>query len=239
MKQLLIKLCYSIIGITNVYAVDNNLILIGTTGDYPPLTYRTESGYRGKDIEIIMGFAKTEHLVIKFIPTTWQTISQDLSSGKFDAAIGGVSETPARKQLFYLSDAIESSAKVPLIRCSDSNRFTSFASIDSESIVVVENRGGTNQDFALQHIKHAALILYPQNYKALDSLNQTKTLADVMFTDDVEVQYRHKINPQLCLANIPEKFPSSNKVFLFAKTNKGQELNKLFNSWWQLNKLSY
>ena len=50
-----------------------------------------------------------------------------------------------------------------------------------------------------------------------------------MFTDDVEVQYRHKINPQLCMANIPEKFPSSNKVFIFAKTNKGQELNKLFN----------
>ena len=73
MKQLLIKLCYSIIGITNVYAADNNLILIGTTGDYPPLTYRTESGYRGKDVEIIMEFAKTEHLVIKFIPTTWQT----------------------------------------------------------------------------------------------------------------------------------------------------------------------
>ena len=168
-----------------------------------------------------------------------QTISQDLSCGKFDAAIGGISENPERKQLFYLSDAIESSAKVPLIRCSDSNRFTSFASIDSESIVVVENRGGTNQDFALQHIKNAALILYPQNYKALDSLNQTKATADVMFTDDVEVQYRHKINPQLCMANIPEKFPSSNKVFIFAKTNKGQELNKLFNSWWQLNKQSY
>ena len=52
---------------------------------------------------------------------------------------------------------------------------------------------------------------------------------DVMFTDEVEVRYHHQINPQLCLANIPEKFPARNKVFLFAKTDKGQYLNQLFN----------
>lgn len=239
MKKLLLSISCCIIGFTNAYAANNSSILIGTTGDYPPLTYHTESGYSGKDIKIIMDFAKVEHLVIKFTPTTWQTMSQDLSSGKFDAAVGGISENQSRRELFYLSDAIESSAKVPLIRCSDSMRFTSFADIDQESVVVVENRGGTNQDFALQHIKHATLVLYPKNYKALNSLSDIKSPTDVMFTDDVEVQYRHQINPQLCLANIPEKFPSSSKVFIFAKTNKGQKLTQLFNSWWQLNKLNY
>ncbi len=239
MRQLFIKLCCCIIGVVNVYATDNNVILIGTTGDYPPLTYRTESGYRGKDIKIIMDFAAAEHRIIKFIPTTWQTMSEDLLNDKFNIAVGGVSDNPKRRELFYLSDAIASSAKVPLIRCSDRERFTKFANIDSESIVVVENRGGTNQDFALQHIQHAALVLYPQNDKALAGLSNLKTPTDVMFTDDVEVQYQHQINPLLCLANIPEKFPASNKIFLFAKTNKGQKLNKLFNSWWRLNKLNY
>ncbi len=238
MKKLLIILgC--IIGSSNIFAVNNNSILIGTTGDYPPLTLYTESGYSGKDITIIMNFAKAKNLVIKFVPTTWQTMSQDLSSGKFDAAVGGISENQNRKQLFYLSDAIESSAKAPIIRCNDSARFTHFADIDQESVVVVENRGGTNQDFALQHIKHATLVLYQKNYSALDSLTNAKAQSDVMFTDDVEVLYRHQINPQLCLANIPEKFPASSKVFLFAKTDKGQELTKLFNEWWVLNKSKY
>ena len=113
MKKLLISLCCGVIGVTNAYAANNNLILIGTTGDYPPLTFRSESGYSGKDIEIIMNFAKDENLSIKFIPTTWQAMSQDLSSNKFDAAVGGISENQSRKELFYLSDAIESSAKVP------------------------------------------------------------------------------------------------------------------------------
>ncbi len=104
---------------------------------------------------------------------------------------------------------------------------------------MVENRGGTNQSFALEQIKHATVVLYPQNATALASLTQANLKTDVMFTDDIEANYRHELNPQLCIANISQKFPKSNKVFLFTKTNTGKKLSKLFNRWWQLNKSNY
>ena len=210
----------------------NNSILVGTTGDYPPLTYVVDDTYQGTDIEIIQKFAKANHITIKFVPTTWSNLNHDLSSGKFDVAVGGIMDNPSRKKLFYLSDAIESSTKVPLIKCRDIKRFSSFASIDNEGVIIAENRGGTNQEFALQHIKFGTIVLYPKNFSSLDSITASEFSSDVMFTDNTEAEYRHKINPELCIAPIREKFPSNNKVFMFAKTSRGYKLVKLFNSWW-------
>lgn len=208
------------------------VILVGTTGDYPPLTAKSESDFSGIDIDIIKKFAKDNNLNLKFVPTTWQTLSNDLSSSKFVIAVGGISANPERSKLFYLSNAIESSAKAAMIRCTDKQRFTNFAAIDSESVIVSENRGGTNQDFALKNIKHATIRLVAKNDASIVSLISVPPLADVMFTDDIEISYRHEQNPKLCLAQIPEKFPGSPKIFLFAKTAEGQKLQQLFNEWW-------
>ncbi|AUR52646.1 transporter substrate-binding domain-containing protein [Aquella oligotrophica] len=207
-------------------------ILVGTTGDYPPLSAKTESGFVGKDIDIIKNFAADNHLDLRFVTTSWQNLSDDLSSGKFILAVGGISENPERSKLFYLSIPIESSAKVPMIRCSDRVKYSRFALIDNESVIVSENRGGTNQDFALKNIKHAVIRLTPKNDIAIASLTMTPPLADVMFTDSIEADYRHHVNHNLCLADIPEKFPGSPKVFIFAKTEVGRKLQQLFNQWW-------
>lgn len=213
------------------YAMDNP-ILIGTTGDYPPLSQATESGFVGRDIEIIQQFAKDNQLTIKWVKTSWPNLASDLQQNKFALAVGGISYNEKRAALFYTSLAIESSAKVAMIRCSDVNRFHSFNDIDQESITIVENRGGTNQDFALTHIKNARVIIVKQNESAINSLTSNNALADVMFTDDTEVAYRHTINQRLCQANLFESFPSSPKIFLFAKTESGLTLAQIFNAWW-------
>lgn len=49
--------------------------------------------------------------------------------------MGGISATTKRGKLFYLLNAIESSAKVVIIRCSDKAKFTNFAAIDKESVI--------------------------------------------------------------------------------------------------------
>ena len=143
---------------TKSFAIGDDL-LVGTTGDYPPLTFITESGFVGKDINILNDFAKANHFKVRFIHSSWPTLSNDLRSGKFTMAIGGISATPERSKSFYLSMPIESSGKVPLVNCKFSSQFKNFAAIDRESIVVVENRGGTNQDFAITNIHHASILL--------------------------------------------------------------------------------
>lgn len=211
------------------------VIKVGTTGDYPPLTQKTVTGYSGQDICIINDFAKHFNYSLKFESTTWSKLSTDLNSGKFTLAVGGISGTPARAAQFNLSNPIESSAKVAMIRCSDQLRFNSFASIDNESVTVIENRGGTNELFALQHLTKATIKLVPGNYTAIASLTMEPPGADVMFTDDTEVRYHHVLDGKLCQANLVESFPQPSKVFLFSRNILGVKLQQQFNSWWQLN----
>ncbi len=184
----IIYLLLSVIWATFCYA-NNQVLLVGTTGDYPPLTLKTESGYTGTDIQIIQAFAQAKKLSIKFISTTWPGLTQDLLNHKFDVAVGGISENPTRNKLFYRSQTITTTAKAALIRCGDQQRFKSLASIDTESVLIVENRGGTNQDFALSNIKLASILLVRLNQDALARLTNGGNLADVLFTDDVEIKY--------------------------------------------------
>lgn len=212
----------------------SDVLVVGTTGDYPPLTYLSESGYQGSDITLIKRFAKENNLKLIFKATTWSHLTQDLAAGKFDIAVGGISVNPERSKLFLLSDPINYTAKAALIRCKDEARYTSLPAIDNESTIVIENRGGTNQAFAMENIKHATLVLVSENFKALAALsesNSNMTHADVMFTDDVEIAYRHQLNPLLCQANLAEKFPATPKVFLFANSSTGKKFQQLFNRW--------
>ena len=105
----IVYLLMSVIWSTLGYA-NNNMLLVGTIGDYPPLTLKTESGYVGVDIQIIQDFAQDKPLEVKFIQTTWPSLTQDLLDNKFDIAIGGISENPARSKAFYLSQTITTTA---------------------------------------------------------------------------------------------------------------------------------
>ena len=52
----------------------NEILLVGTTADYPPLTYKVGSDYAGSDIKIVQDFAKSQNMDIKFIATSWQCL---------------------------------------------------------------------------------------------------------------------------------------------------------------------
>jgi cyclohexadienyl dehydratase len=232
----LVVLCSCVfVGIT-ASANAGETLLVGTTGDYPPLTYKVGANYAGSDVKIIQDFAKSQNMDIKYVATSWQTLSNDLINKKFMVAVGGISASPERSIHFYPSSAVDETHKVAMIKCSDINRFSSFASIDNEKVTIVENRGGTNQDFAIKNINHAPILLVSSNFDALGIVSGTQNTNAhpfVMFTDNVEVDYRHRINPLLCQAKIPEKFSSSDKVFLFAKNPEGLKLRDTFNNWWK------
>jgi cyclohexadienyl dehydratase len=231
MKKL--GLVLSLILVNSLAAAAPSELLVGTPGDYPPLSYRTSAGaYTGHDIQIIQDFAAAHQLTVKFVATTWSTLNQDLANNKFAVAVGGISQNPVRTQKFLLSKPVGFTQKAALIRCSDRERFSSLAAIDQESVIVVENRGGTNQDFALATLQTAPILLLSDNFKALARLTSTTAPADVMFTDDVEISYRKQLNPELCQAQLAQTFPLTAKVFLFNRNNSGYELSTQFNAWW-------
>ena len=205
---------------------------VGSTGDYKPLTwYDPASGtFSGTDIDLIEAFAKDQGVEIRFVKTTWPTLSADLSSGKFTAAIGGISRTPERAKEFLLSTTIRTTGKVALVRCGDVSRFGSLTDIDQPATTVVENRGGTNEAFALSNIKHAVLILVPNNAAPFSYLKDRR--ADVMFTDSIEALYQAKNSDgTLCAVNPERPYTHVEKVVLFARDKR--KLRDTFNTWFK------
>ena len=77
---------------------EKELLLVGTTGDYNPVSFlnKETNTYEGIDIELSQLYAKEHNLKLKFIPTTWPTLLEDTIDNKFDFAICGITITEKR-----------------------------------------------------------------------------------------------------------------------------------------------
>lgn len=83
------------------------VLMVGTTGDYRPLTFREESGeYWGFGIDLAGALAARLGVKVEFVQTSWPTLTADVITDpqKFDLAIGGITITDDRKKVMLMSD---------------------------------------------------------------------------------------------------------------------------------------
>ena len=194
-------------------ARDAGVIRFGTPADYAPFSVVTAGGVSGSDIELALQFAGALGLRPIFIHSSWRTLLDDLAADRFDIAVGGVSLTPARHAVTEASAPLARSGKTAIGRCADLRRLGSFAVIDSPSVTVIENPGGTNEDFARRRLQHARLTVHVDNMTVFDELLAGH--ADAMFTDEAEVTVLVHRHTELCRL-LSEAFEATDKVFLTA-----------------------
>jgi cyclohexadienyl dehydratase len=195
-----------------VYA--SGLLRIGTTGDYAPFSLEARGELEGADIELGKAIAVRLGLRPVFVRTRWDTLIADLAADRFDLALGGVSVTPPRAAAGMFTAPYEQGGKTLIARCRDRARFASLAAVDRPSVRVVVNPGGTNQDFVREHIRHATVSVHPDNRTIFDDLLSGR--ADVMVTDDVEVELETRREPALC-RTFPGVLTHSVKAILVAR----------------------
>ncbi len=211
---------------------------IGLTGDYPPLSYLNDSGqFSGFDVDMSRNFVnylseKTGvKIKVQYVRTTWSEIQNDLKSGKFDIAMGGVTFTKKRASQFLLSNPVLANGKIALTTLENSDKYGSLKAIDKSNVFVVENIGGTNESFAKKNLKSANIILLKNNLDTFKYLQDGK--ATVMITDLIEGKYRQKETKHskvpLVVANLDKPFTTSSKVYMVNMNDKG--LLKQINRW--------
>ena len=182
-------------------------LLVGTTGDYRPLTFREPetSEYWGFGIELAQAIADSIGVPVAFVRTSWPTLTADVLAEPqtFDLAIGGITITEARLATMLMSEGYLANGKTILCQTEDTARFHSLADIDRPDVRVMVNPGGLNEQFANQNLTHATIIVHPNN-EAIPSLI-AKGQADVMITEITEAPWYVQTDPRLAapLLNAP------------------------------------
>jgi len=174
----------------------SGVLRIGTPGDYAPFSLERAGSLEGMDIVLAEQLARALGVQPLFVRTSWRTLLPDLRADAFDMAVGGISATTERAAAGALSRAYLHGGKVLLVHCAEARRFDTLAAVDSPQVRVVENAGGTNEQFARRELTHAHLTVVAHNARALDVLLQGA--AQVMVTDDTEAALQSLLHPELC-----------------------------------------
>lgn len=199
----------------------NGVLLIGTTGDYHPLTFLEPDGrYTGFGIEVAEIIAKELGVGIRFVPTSWPTLTADVleEPQKFDLAIGGITITDKRLETMLMSEGYLANGKTILCRRTDADKFKSLEDIDKPEVKVMVNPGGTNELLAKEKLTHATIIVHQSNLEIPGLI--AEGVADIMITEITEAPYYISIDERLAAPLIDKPFTNG---FIGVLMRKGQD----------------
>lgn len=172
-------------------------------GDYRPFSYqKADMAYEGIDVDLITAFSASLGAKPEWIKTSWANLMPDLTAGKCDIVVGGVSVTTERQKKAFFSAPYMVNGKTPIARCADVRKFQTVADIDKPSTRVIFNPGGSNERFARANFKQAKMTLHGENITIFDEILANR--ADVFVTESAEAITQQKLKPGLCAIN-PDK----------------------------------
>lgn len=187
--------------------VGRGRLLVATTGDYRPLSYRERNGdYWGFGIEMAEQIARRIGVGVEFVQTSWPTLTADVLAEPqaFDLAIGGITITEARKASMLMSEGYLANGKTILCRAEDAGKYRSLADIDKPEVRVMVNPGGLNQKFANERLTHATIMVYDRNEEIPNQVAEGK--ADMMITEITEAPWYVQNDTRLAAPLLSQPF---------------------------------
>ena len=186
--------------------LEHDTLRVCTTGDYKPFTYKDpETGeYSGLDIRMAKDMAAELGVEVRFVQTTWGTLIDDMTAGKCNISMGGISINLERQQRAYFSTPALVTGKSPITRCENVDQYQTVDQINSSGVTVVVNPGGTNEQYARANLDNAEILVHDDNRTIFSRVANGD--ADLMVTDAVEAKLQANLNDELCAVHPQDPF---------------------------------
>ena len=191
MKKLLIGIILGLVFLTGCSRNENQLILVTEAG-FAPYEYYENGKIVGVDIDIANEIANYigKELVVKDI--AFDSIINELNSGKADFAAAGMSITPERLQEVDFSIEYITSNQVVIVR-KDSN--ITMNEIDGKNIAV--QLGNVADSYATKNYKNSKIVRQKKYLTMVEDLKASKV--DLIIMDNLPAQEIIKANDGLKL----------------------------------------
>ena len=200
---------------------ERGILLVGTTGDYRPLSYKDpETGeYWGFGIDVAGEIAGSLGVSVSFVPTSWPTLSADVQTPElFDLAIGGITITDARLETMDMSEGYLRNGKTILCRKAEADKYKTIEDLNKPEVRVMVNPGGLNEKFARENLPSCTLIVYEKNEEIPSQVAEGK--ADVMITEITEAPWYVRNDTRLAAPLLDSPFTHGQIGVLMRKGRK-------------------
>ena len=211
-------------------STNDNVIVVGIDGEYPPYSYIDENGKAvGFDVESIQWIAEQKGFEVEIAPTAWDGIIPALLAGKIDMVYSGMSVTPEREAQVTFSNPYW---EVNQGLVGKAGTTATVADFEAGKLVIGVQRSCSAdqwmQDFFgmetyNQMVKDGKIKLYDSFPQSMVALEQG--LVECVIFDDVNIETYIKGNDAFQMIGIIE----TGEVYAIAMRNEDTDLHALIN----------
>lgn len=197
---------------------DNKLVMVTEAG-FAPYEYRDSSGIVGVDVDIAREIAAAMGKELEIKDVAFDSLINELNSGKADFAAAGMSITEERKKEVDFSIEYVSSKQVVVVR-KDYNKIKSVNDLNGKTISV--QLGSVADTYVTKNFKNSKIVRQKKFLSAAEDVKAKKSECIIM--DELPAKELVKNNSELTILKI-ELF--TDKYAIAVKKGNTELLNKI------------
>lgn len=198
-------------GTAKIKTVEAGKLTLATNAEFPPYEYHDGDKIVGIDMDIADAIAKKLGLEVQIEDIAFDSVILEVTSGKADIGLAGISATDERKQSVDFSDTYTTSKQLIIVK--DDSPITGSKDLEGKTVGV---QTGTTGDILASDIKDVKPERYDKGMDAVQALSQGKVDAVII---DSEVAKKF-VEETSGLKVLDEAFADENYAIAIKKGNK-------------------
>ncbi len=238
--------CAASAGPTVDRIVQKKVLIVGTSGDLPPLTFKTKDRkITGLDIDLAGLIAKALGAELKIVEMPFPELIPALEKGKIDLVISSMTITPKRNLLVNFAGPYFMTGQSFVLAKDVAVAITTPEDMNRSGFTVAVSPGTTSEQFMKNQFPKTTLVPVKSKKEAISLLLQEKVkaiVADYPFCQMAALRYRDRglvSNPPVTLEPIGIAVRADDPQFLNVVQNfllllqASGEMNKMRQSWFE------